>query len=193
MTKDDIYDHLAQVYLGKRKKDDARTKKQFNAWLLINGLITAVIFASAFYGLTAFLTQQKKTLKNNVIYSLHQGPLRFEYDFKTSANPVETFALSIPPMDISRYGSLEFTMRGKEEGVPGIVKVVMNNRYNESSYFYIQGVNLNWQQYRIPLDEFKQISDWTSITDISFVLESWNVDNKRGMVLIDNLNFATTN
>ncbi|MBP9854127.1 MAG: hypothetical protein KBD53_04585 [Candidatus Omnitrophica bacterium] len=193
MTKDDIYDHLAQVYLGKRKKDDAKTKKQFNAWLLINGLVTAVIFASAFYGLTAFLTQQKTSLKNNVIYSLHQGPLRFGYDFKASASPVETFVLTIPSMDISRYGSLEFTMRGKEEGVPGTVKVVINNRYNESSYFYIQGVDLNWRQYRIPLSEFKQITDWTSITNISFVLESWNVDNKKGVVLIDSLNFATTN
>ncbi|MCB9720790.1 MAG: hypothetical protein H6756_07935 [Candidatus Omnitrophica bacterium] len=193
MTKDDIYDHLAQVYLGKRKKDDAKTKKQFNAWLLINGLITAIIFASVFYGLTAFLTQHKETLTNKVIYSLNQGPMRFAYDFKSSANPVETFSVSIPAMDLGRYQSLEFSIRGKEEGVPGIVKVVINNRYKESAYYYIQGVNLEWNQYQIPLAEFTQITDWTTVTDISFVLESWNVDNPKGLVLIDNLNLATTN
>ncbi|MBZ0166112.1 MAG: hypothetical protein K8I00_04835, partial [Candidatus Omnitrophica bacterium] len=188
-----IYDHLAQVYLGKRKKDDAKTKKQFNAWLLINGLITAIIFASVFYGLTAFLTQHRETLTNKVIYSLNQGPMRFSYDFKSSTNPVETFSVSIPAMDLERYQSLEFSIRGKEEGVPGIVKVVIKNRYNESAYFYIQGVDLDWHQYRIPLSEFTQITDWTSVTDISFVLESWNVDNQKGLVLIDNLNLATTN
>lgn len=193
MTKDDIYDHLAQVYLGKRRKDDAKTKKQFNAWLLINGLITAIIFSSAFYGLTAFLTHNKDELKQNVIYSLHQGAVRFDYDFKGSSNPVEKFSLSIPDMDVGKYGSLEFSMRGKEEGVPGIVKVVVTSRYNEEAYHYIEGVNLAWQDYHIPLTEFREISDWSSVQDVAFVLESWNVEDKRGIVLIDNINFATTN
>lgn len=193
MTKDDIYDHLAQVYLGKRKKDDAKTKKQFNAWLLINGLITVIIFTSVFCGLTAFLTHQKSSLKQSVIYSLHQGPIRFAYDFKGSTNPVEKFALSIPQMDVSKYGSIEFSMRGKEEGVPGIVKVEVTSRYGEKSYSYVKGVKLAWEDYRIPLSDFQEISDWSSVTDISFVLESWNVDDKKGIVLIDNINFAATN
>lgn len=193
MTRDDIYDHLAQVYLGKRKKDDVKEKKQFNAWLLINLFITVIIFASAFYGLTAFLTHQKESLKNNVIYSLHQGALRFEYNFKTSTNPIESFQLSLPDMDIGRYGSLEFSIRGKEEGVPGIVKVEFKNKYNEASHYYIQGVDLDWKKYRIPLNEFNQITDWTNVTELSFMVESWNVNDKKGIVLIDNLNFATTN
>ena len=50
MTRDDIYDHLAQVYLGKRKEADDKKKKQFSAWLFINIVITVIIFASIFDG-----------------------------------------------------------------------------------------------------------------------------------------------
>lgn len=191
MTRDEIYDHLAQVYLGKREKKDVKKKQQFNAWLVINVFITVIIFASAFYGLTAFLTHSNSSLRGRIIFSLHNGPIRIEYDFSDSYSPVKTFALSVPSMDAAKYGKIQFSIRGKEEGVPGIVKVVVKNRKNEEAFYYIQGVGLDWQEFNIPLDEFKQITDWSSLTDISFVLESWNVDHKKGLILIDNVCFSS--
>ena len=191
MTRDDIYDHLAQVYLGKRTKVDTKKTQQFSAWLVINIFITFIIFTSAFYGLTAFLTHRNASLKSRVIFSLHNGPIRMEYNFTNPFPPVKTFALDVPSMDAARYDKIQFSIRGKEEGVPGIVKVVVKNRRNEEASYYVQGVDLDWQEFSIPLDEFKQITDWSSLTDISFVLESWNVDNKKGLILIDNVCFSS--
>ena len=191
MTRDDIYDHLAQVYLGKRKETDQKKKKQFNAWLVINIIITAIIFGSAFYGLTAFLTQRGSSLQDNLIFSLHHGPLSLEYNFKDSFHPDETFVLSIPEMDATKYKSLQFSIRAKEEGTPGIVKIVLHNRKNETAYFYAKGVGLTWKEFRVPLKEFHQITDWTDMTDLSFVVESWNVDDQKGLVLIDNIYLST--
>lgn len=191
MTRDDIYDHLAQVYLGKRAKTDVKKKQKISAWLVINIFITVMIFVSAFYGLTAFLTRHDSSLQSRVIFSLHNGPVRIEYDLSDSFSPVKTFALDIPSIDAARYNNIQFSIRGKEEGVPGVVKVVIKNRKNEESSYYVQGVGFDWQEFRIPLKEFKQISDWSSLTNISFVLESWNVDNVKGLVLIDNLCFSS--
>ena len=191
MTRDDIYDHLAQVYLGKRAKPDLKKKQQVNAWLVINVFITVVIFASAFYGLTAFLTRHDSPLQSRVIFSLHNGPVRIAYDLSDSFSQVETFSLGIPPIDAAKYNSIQFSIRGKEEGSPGIVKVVVKNQRNEEASYYVQGVGLEWQEFSIPLDEFKQISDWSSLTDVSFVLESWNVDSIKGLVLIDDLCFSS--
>lgn len=190
MTRDDIYDHLAQVYLGKRNKTEEKKRKEFNAWLVINISITAVIFASAFYGLTAFLTQRDR-IEKRIIYSLHQGPLRVEYNFKSEYPPVKTFALDVPEMDAGRYEKLQFTIRGKEEGQPGVVKVVLRNKRNEVSSYYIQGVGLQWREFNIPLEEFKQITDFTNLTDVSFVFEAWNVESPKGVVLIDGVNFSS--
>lgn len=191
MTRDDIYDHLAQVYLGKRSKADIKKEQQFSAWLLINILITVIIFTSAFYGLTAFLTHRDSHLQSRVIFSLHNGAIRMEYNFSEPFPPVKTFALEVPPVDAAKYDKIQFSIRGKEEGVPGIVKVVVKNRRNEEASYYIQGVGLDWQEFNIPLEEFKQITDWSSLTDISFVLESWNVDHKKGLILIDNVCFSS--
>lgn len=191
MRRDDIYDHLAQVYLGKRKKEDKKRQKQFSAWLGINIAITVMIFASVFYGLTAFLTGQSRVLKNNIVYSLSRGIVRIEYDFKNEKQPVETFSLKMPKLDASKYKEIQFKVRAKEEGNPGIVKVTVTNRRNETSSFYVQGLTDSWDEFTIPLDKFKEITDWTSLKDINFVLESWNVNKPRGIILIDSIRFST--
>lgn len=194
MTREDIYDHLAQVYLGKRKEADHRKKKQFNAWLIINIFITVLIFASAFYGLTAFLTRKGiRSLKDNIIFSLNQGTIKFSYDFLSVFHPDETFSLSIPQMDASRYTDLQFSIRANYEGNPGIVKIVVRNKRNETASYYVQGIGTKWKEVLIPLNEFRQITDWSSLTDVSFVLESWNVDEKKGKILIDDLCFSKVN
>ena len=36
MTRDDIYDHLAKVYLGKKKDADDKQKRNYHVWLLFN-------------------------------------------------------------------------------------------------------------------------------------------------------------
>lgn len=189
MTRDEIYDHLAQVYLGKRKESEPREKKHFHAWLLINVLITLMIFSSVFYGLTAFLTRQS-SLRGNVLFSLYNGLARLDYNFDEDFSPVKTLVLSAPAIDASRYKSLQFSIRAKEQGNPAIVKIVVENHKNEIASYYIQGIDYSWQDFRIPLHEFKQITDWTSLKNISFVLESWNVEKKEGIILIDNICFS---
>lgn len=191
MTRDDIYDHLAQVYIGKRKADDVKKKRQFNVWLFINIGITFIIFASAFYGMTAFLTQQGDGLQSQVFYSLHTGPVRMEYNFKHPYPPVQSFALSLDEVDVNKYAKLEFTIRAKEEGSPDILKIVFTNARNEESYQYVQGIDGKWKDVSITFDDFREITDWTTVKDVSFVLESWNVNKPKGIILIDEVRLSS--
>ncbi|MBF0479233.1 MAG: hypothetical protein HQL26_07090 [Candidatus Omnitrophica bacterium] len=193
MDKDEIYDHLAQVYLGKRKnsaQNNRRQKREFGAWLLINILITVLIFSGVFYGLTAFLAN--RDLKSNVVYFLHNGSIRLAYDFTNPVVPSQIFTLNVRGVDANKFGSLKFSVRAKE-GRPGIVKVVVHNERGEEAYYYVQSVGAKWQEETIPLSQFRTISDWSTLKNVSFVLESWNVDDKRGSVLIDNLCFSDAN
>lgn len=189
MTRDEIYDHLAQVYLGKRKGADHKKKKELNVWLVINIVITVLIFASVFYGLTAFLAKRSSSLQSNIMYALHNGPIRVTYNLQDPFPPIKTFSLSVPKMDISKYANLSFSLRGEEAGYPGIVRVVIRNERNESASYYARDIHSKWENFKIPLSTFDAITDWTNITDVSFVLEAWNVEKKRGNVLIDNICF----
>lgn len=191
MTRDEIYDHLAQVYLGKRDKIEQKKKRQLNAWLVINIVITVVILASAFYGLTAFLAKRGDYSRSGVIFALTNGPIRVIYNFNEPYPQVKTFTLSIPKFNISKYNRLSFSIRGLEDGYPGVVKVILKNQKNETSSFYVKDVRLKWQELNIPFAEFYQITDWTNLNEVEFVFEAWNAEKKKGVVLIDNICFSS--
>ena len=191
MTRDEIYDHLAQVYLGKRSNPEKKGKKKFDSWLRLNIVITAVIFLTAFCGFTAFLVNRNNQWQNNILFALHNGPVRIPYNLNAPYPQVKTFTLTIPKMDVSKYRSLQFSIRGLDEGAPGIVKITLRNQKQEVAVYYVQGVAKKWKDVAIPFEEFEEITDWSNVTDVSFVLEAWNTDNKKGVVLIDNVSFAS--
>ncbi len=191
MNRDDIYDHLAQVYLGKRTKAQAKKKKEFNAWLVINVFITVIILTSAFYGFTAFLKRQSPFLESKIIFSLHNGSVQLQYNFHDSVSPVKEFSLTTPHMDPTKYKKLHFSIRAKAEGSPGMVKVIFKNQKNETASYYVTGIGMSWKDYDIPLQELRHITDWKNLEEISFVLESWNVEQQRGSILIDDISFSS--
>jgi hypothetical protein len=191
MNRDDIYDHLAQVYLGKKNKSEQKRKKQFTSWLVINIVITGIIFASSVYGLTAFLTHRGDPFPSKVIYTLNNGPIRISYNLEYPFPPVKTFSLSVPEMNVAKYHELQFAVRGLEEGSPGIIRVEVRNRRNEVSSVFVKNIEFKWERIQIPFEKFEHISDWSDISEISFVIESWNAEDKDGIILIDDVCFST--
>ncbi|MFA5060517.1 MAG: hypothetical protein WC676_07825 [Candidatus Omnitrophota bacterium] len=190
MTKDEIYEHLAQVYLGKQKKIDKKRKRSLKPKVLIQGIVLVILLGSSFYGLTAFFSKKNTYTPTSIIFALNNSPIRVKYNFNQPYPQREDFALPIPKIDATKYKKINFSIRGTDDGFPGIVKVVLRNRKNENSFYFVQNVGLKWQKLSIPLEEFSAITDWTNLRDISFVLESWNVERKRGAVLIDEICFT---
>jgi len=192
MTRDEIYDHLAQVYLGKRDDiDKIKKKKHMDSWLVINIVITAIIFSSAIYGLTAFLTHRGDGLQNRVIYTLNNGPVRMTYNLNTPYPSVKMFSLSVPSINVTKYKNLQFAVRGQEGGWPGTMRIEIKNKRNETASVYLEDVQDKWKTFEIPFDEFGSITDWSDISEIGFVLEAWNAENKEGKILIDNICFSS--
>ena len=187
MTKDEIYEHLAKVYLGKREGVQPMQAKRFNVWLLINVVITLIILASTMWGFTAFLTRRNE-LKNSIIYSLNNSPIRIGYDFSEPFPQSKTFSLALPSLDVSKYQKIKLAIRGLE-GSGTIVKLVVANQKNEQANFFLQNIKHEWQNFSIPFKDLN-ITDWTNITRIGFVLEAWNVEGNQGTVLIDDISFS---
>lgn len=194
MTRDEIYDHLAQVYLGKKNIAEAakpvKEKKQFSTWLVINILITVFIFATSFYGFTAFLTRRSDSLQNKIIYALNKGPIRVRYDLTYPHPQVKTFSIFVSDIDAEKYGYLEFSVRGME-GRPGTLRIEVTNKVNEISSVFVDQVGPDWSKKKISLKEFEQITDWSSVKEIQFVLESWNVASQKGLLMIDDVCFSS--
>ena len=191
MTRDEIYDHLAQVYLGKRENvslEKSKPKRTNRSLFVINIVITAVITISTVYGFTAFLTR-RADFKSRVFYALNNDPVRLVYDLNDPYPATKVFSITLPNKDVSKYKALNVSLRGADGAWPGIVKVVVANQKNEQAIYYIQNVQSGWQKTRIPFEKLN-LTDWTTISAVSFVLEAWNVDFRRGVLLIDGISFS---
>jgi hypothetical protein len=190
MTRDEIYEHLAKVYLGKREDvTKVEQKKQTNrSWLVINIAITAVLVISTVYGFTAFLTR-RAGLHDQVFYSLNNNPIRMAYDLNDPYPSTKKFSITLPSKDVSKYNSLKLSIRGMNGAYPGIVKLLILNDKNEKAIYFIQNVEANWVNVKIPFEKLN-LSDWTNIKEVAFMLEAWNVDHRKGTVLIDDISFS---
>ena len=191
MTKKEIYEHLANVYLGKSVSAQRRNKRRLNRKILWNILILFVISVGAFYGLTAFLIPRNNDTQNSIIFALNNNPIRVKYNLAAPYPHIKNFSLAIPSVDASKYSVLNFSIRGEEYGYPGIVKVVVKNRKNETAVYFAKDIFSKWKRFSIPLSEFEAITDWTNLKEISFVLEEWNIEKKKGMILIDDVSFSS--
>ena len=189
VTRDEIYEHLAKVYLGKRESVAPQKPKKTNqSWLVINIVITAVILISTMYGFTAFLTH-KAGLKNQVFYALNNNPIRISYDLNDPFPSTKKFAIAIPQKDATKYNHLRLSIRGMNGAYPGIVKLIVSNQKHEKATYYVQDVGNDWKNVSIPFERLN-LTDWTNISEVAFVLEAWNVDFRKGTVLIDDLSFS---
>ena len=191
MTRDEIYDHLAQVYLGKREqvKVEPPKPKPPSAWLMMNAVITAFILASVVYGFTAFLARHDDILKSRVIYSLNNSPIRLSYDVGAGLPQTKDLTIALPLVDVTKYSRLNLTVKASDGGNPGMVKIVLSNAKSERATYYLQGIKPRWQDYSISFDQLN-LTDWKSLKDISFVVEAWNADRTEGTVFIDNISFS---
>jgi len=192
MTKDEIYEHLAKVYLGKREVQlKPKKKPHYYFPFAARLLVTILILVSAFYGFSAFYSKKETSLNNQTIFQLNTGLIRMKYDLSDPYPKVKQFSLTIPAGDLSSFSQLNFSLRGTKDGSPGIVKIVLRNQKNEMAYYFARHIDYQWKTFHVSFNDFKGISDWSNLKDVSFVLEEWNLEDEKGSILIDNVNFSS--
>ncbi len=191
MTKEEIYDHLAKVYLGKKKK-----KKQSIVFdkvhvLLFVNILVIIIFLGCFlfYSIDQARHGEVKEITSSIKLALNHYPLRLKYDFIELGPQVENFSMVIGGKDFREYNFLGLSVKGTSRAYPRLFKITIENTKREKADYYIDDVDTTWKEVIIPLGEFKKITDWSSIEKISFVFEAWNLDNTKGMVLLDDICF----
>ena len=92
-------------------------------------------------------------------------------------------------MDLSRYKALAFSAKKTNYDGDIALRVEFTTRFKEKSEKYLRDIPNRWQEYKINLSDFAGINDWSSMSGLSFVIEEWNVQKKRGIVYIDNVRF----
>ncbi|MCX7662083.1 MAG: hypothetical protein N2Z79_05325 [Candidatus Omnitrophica bacterium] len=183
MNKKDVYEHLAKIYLdasSKHKKKQIRKDLLYKNLIFISALIL-VVGAGYIY----FVPR----LRNQGRISLVLTHEKIKINFHSAQAKTEAFVLNLNNLDLSRFKSLAFSARKLEPKDIISLRVEFRSIFNEIAFIYLKDIPEKWQSYNIKLSEFRGITNWSKIKELSFVIEEWNVRNEKSVVYLDNIRF----
>lgn len=185
MDKKDIYEHLAEIYLNaspKKKKQDKTHLKLYN-----NLFIISVLFLVGLGTALISFSSKKNNLPSEtalfVINDLHKINFNF--------NPVkkEAFTIGLNQLNLSRFKTLAFSVKNTDSKDIVSLRIEFTNAFKEKSEVYLRNIPSKWQEFKIAFLDFKNIADWSEMSNISFSVEEWNAQKDKGVLYIDNVRF----
>lgn len=185
----DVYEHLANVYLDSSGPNKKRIRTPGAKSLLLKNLfkIGVAVFICVVIVLTVTIFKQKPISKGQLSLILEDNPTKLNYNFNQSEK--ETVIFDLKNMNLQNYKILGFRVRkgNYRDNLHMCVEFISD--FEEKSQFYIKHIPTSWRNYKIELNEFKDISNWSRMRQLLFILEEWNCQDKQGTVYIDNICF----
>jgi hypothetical protein len=182
MDKKEIYEHLAKIYLdaSAKKKKKNRELPGFK-YLIFVFLALTLSFTT---GLSGFFFRSRQPSPQLELVLQHDVS-RLDFNFDPAKK--EIYAIKLKKMDLNRFKMLAFALKKHAYQDNVAVRIEFANALNEKSEVYLKNISQRWQDYRIRLGDFKNISDWSAMTDLAFTVEEWNTTQKQGTVYVDNI------
>jgi len=183
MDKKDIYEHLAKIYLDASAKKQVKPKPAPKLFRNLFVIALAAVFILS--GALIAASTKPKLFNTEIALILMHDPLKINFDFNPAKK--ELYTLNLNGLDLTRYKALSFAVKKANPRDSVSLRVEMSNDYNEKSEVYCKELSSSWKDQTFTLNDFKMISDWTHMKQLSFVVEEWNTTEKQGVVYIDNL------
>jgi len=184
MDKKDIYEHLAKIYLDASNNKKKKPQEQLRFKRLF------VIFLVSTLSLTAILTYyfvRNKSLHSEVALVLQSEVIKINFNFDPAKK--EIYSIPLKKLNASKYKHLGFALKKENFNDRISLKIELTNVFNEKSEIYAKDIPHKWRDYKINFSDFKNITDWSSLTNLSFIVEEWNSREKSGIIYIDNVRF----
>ena len=185
MEKKDIYEHLAKIYLDASLKRKNKSKERTK--LFRNLFVTSVTLASVLGVFLVFSIFQKRGLRTQTALVLQPDAVKLNFHFDPAKK--ELYSIALNKLNLNSYKTLAFSAKkvNYKENIP--LRVEFLNTFKEKSEVYLENIPLKWQEFKIDLAKFKSLSNWSEMFKLDFVVEEWNVKEKKGVVYLDNIRF----
>lgn len=180
MDKKDIYEHLASIYLdaSSKKKKKSREYPKFLKGVL--GFVFVVGLALLLFNSTRKPPSEAETA---LIFVPDVAKINFHFDPARK----ETYSIGLNKLDMGRFRALSFSAKKVNYNKNVFLRVEFTNVFQEKSELYVKDISGKWQEYKIDLSKFRNISDWSNMSQLRFVVEEWNAEDKKGIVYIHNV------
>lgn len=187
MVKKDIYEHLADIYLDASSKKKKRSKKyQNNFKPLFFTSLGVILFLGIF--LSPNFRGKNSTLNSEVALVVSPDAVKINFHFDPAKK--EVYSIDLNKLNLRRFKTLSFLAKRANFKDNVALRIEFTNVFNEKSELYITDIPHKWQEYKIKFSEFKRINDWSQMTGLAFIMEEWNVKEKKGVIYLDNVRFS---
>lgn len=183
MDKKDIYEHLAKIYLDASLKKPEKSKKYPK--LVRHIIIVSSVFVVAVTTGLIYTFLKSKPFGQEVSLVLLADAAKINFHFDPARK--EIFSLDLNNLDLTRYKALKFSVKKAAYENTIALRVEFANNFKEKAEIYFKDIPNKWHDYALSLSDFKGISDWSEMRNLSFAIEEWNVQEKKGIVYIDNV------
>ncbi len=188
MDKRDIYEHLAKIYLDASSKG----KKKTNGYPAVFKNLFFISLTFIFGLSAALLTTKNKSSHPNIVFSLVPEAAKINTSAAPSINSIfnliekERYTFNLNKLDLAKFKTLGFSVKRANYLDNVSLRVEFSSALREKSEVYFLDIPYRWRGIKINLSVFKNISDWSKAQHLSFLVEKWNVKDRKG-VIIDNV------
>jgi preprotein translocase subunit SecF len=184
MVRRDIYEHLAEIYLDTSVKKRNKHKEYPRHLKIILTVTSAFILISVTF-LFANIYNKGRYLNSHTALVLQPDTVKINFNLDSAKK--QAYSIGLNKLDLNKFKALSFSVKKANYRNNISLRVEFANAFKEKSEVYVKGVPDKWQEYKIGLSDFKNISDWSDMLDLSFVIEEWNTAEKGGVIYIDNI------
>jgi len=183
MEKKDIYEHLAKIYLDNSAVK--KKKQKSNAFMNRALIIAAVVLVLGVSAAVAFLSSRKKISIPEMALILTHETVKVNFNFDPAKKDI--YYLDLNKANLASYKELAFSIKKSNYSDNISLRVEFSNIYKEKSELYVKDISSKWQECVFKLSDFKNITDWTEMSRLSFIIEEWNSQDKKGAIYLDNV------
>lgn len=184
MDKKEIYEHLAKIYLDASVKKP-KVYKDYPKFKNLFFFSVAVIFVFSFLLVSNF--KKNSRLNSELSLTLLSGATKINFNFDPAQK--ETYTIKLNNLNLSKFHSLAFDLKKLDRKNTISVRVEFTNTFKEKAELYVKNIPAKWQDYILNFSDFKNITNWGQMSEVSFSIEQWNARENHGVVYIDNVRF----
>jgi len=183
--KQDDYDYLASTFFDNKKQKE----KKYSTTIIVAVVLSVVFFSC----LLIFLTKKSTTTQALSLYiGADKTPLTIAFDFSApGSSKLRSVSFDLGDMDAVNYKALKFSVKSEKKAtLPSSMRVVIENEQREKDAQFITDITMNWKEFTLPLEKFSRINSWSRLASIQFVIDEWNVAEKKNTFFIDEVHFS---
>lgn len=184
MDKKEIYEHLAKIYLDASLK---KTKKYRDYPLFKNLFFFSIAIICVLATLIPAHFKKNNRLNSEFALILMTDIAKINFNFNPAKK--ESYLIKLNKLNLSKFHSLAFGLKKINHKDTISVRVEFTNAFKEKSELYVKNIPAKWQDYILNFSDFKSITDWSEMSEVSFSIEQWNARENHGVVYIDNVRF----